>query len=249
MDRPAPVTGLLPRLVNTLGSVVGFFVGWSSFLVWTVLLGALILVDVAFGPRRRMSAWAMMWTWGKGHFWTSPLWQVRHYGTEALGPGPYVVVSNHQSFVDIPCILGIGLPIRIAARDGVFRVPIMGPFLALSRQVHTDRFMEEGVATVEDGLSVLVFPEGTRSSDGEVGAFRGGAFRLAKETGTPVLPAVVWNTEIVAPKGAYWPIRPMIRCKVLLLDAVDPAEFDSAAALRDEVRRRIIARRREPQPP
>ncbi len=215
-------------------------IGWLNFAVWTTILGAAMIALWPFDRRRVGMARAMQACWGRGLFWTNPAWRLRR-GERVHGEGPYVVVSNHQSVVDIPNLLSVIPPVRIVARDGIFRVPLMGPFLRLSRQVRAGEASRDGREALEAGVSVLVFAEGTRSADGSLGRFRNGAFHLAREAGVPVLPVVIDGSRRVVPRGGWLPAAWRPEVHVAALAPVDPAAFASTTALKKAVHARMAA--------
>ena len=114
-----------------------------------------------------------------------------------LPQGPVVFVSNHVSAIDIP-ILFATLPrsFRIVFKRSLLYVPIMGQFLAAGRHVPIDRSrafqakrsLERAARRIHDGVSVALFPEGTRSGSGLMGSFKRGSFKLASDAGVPVVP-------------------------------------------------------------
>lgn len=135
--------------------------------------------------------------------------KVRSSGFEHLSPTErYVYCANHSSLFDIPVLLAT-LPdnIRIMYKEELGRIPVFGwclrmsPFIAVDRGDSREAFakIEQTVATMSTGASVLVFPEGTRSEDGRLGAFKRGAFSLAARSGRPIVPVTLVGTAAVLP--------------------------------------------------
>ena len=133
-------------------------------------------------------------------------------GTRHLAPGTrYVYIANHNSLFDIPVVLA-AVPdnIRIMYKQELERAPIFGlalkmsPFIAVNREKSREASsaLEEAVETMRHGSSVLIFPEGTRSTTGELGAFRRGAIALAVRSETPIVPVIIEGTETIYPSGA-----------------------------------------------
>lgn len=125
--------------------------------------------------------------------------------------GPYVVVSNHQSHYDIPALY-VTLPfsLRMAAKAELFKTPLWGRALRDSGFVKIERSsprlahlaLEQAGQTMRDfSVSLFVAPEGTRSVDGTLGRFKTGAFRLAQQTGLPILPVAINGTRDIHRKG------------------------------------------------
>lgn len=178
-----------------------------AITVYTIVLGALSLASTAFGGRggfahrcARWWAWLILKTTGV---------EVEAVGLERIeAGGAAVYVSNHQSIYDIP-ILFWTLPVdlRILAKKSLGWFPFLGWHLRRAGHVLVDRksagpevFAAVG-RIMRDRLSLLVFPEGTRSADGRVGRFRGGIFHLAIQAGLPVVPVAVRRSRFVMKKG------------------------------------------------
>ena len=139
-------------------------------------------------------------------------------GADQLVPNePRVLVANHSSYLDIPAVL-VAFPgqLRVVARKSLIWTPFLGWYLWLCGHLFIDRNdPRQGLELFEKaskrmrayGLSVLVFPEGTRSRDGRLGALKGGAFHLATSLDVPVQPLAISGTTRVMPKGSWGPSR------------------------------------------
>ncbi|MFN2432931.1 MAG: lysophospholipid acyltransferase family protein [Gemmatimonadota bacterium] len=139
-------------------------------------------------------------------------------GTEHLRPGEsYVVMPNHRSWFDIPVLfLALaGRDVRWVGKKEIVPVPFFGWAFRVSRHVVIDRGdREKAVRAIRRaaalggrGVSVLIFPEGTRSPTPELLPLKKGGFHLAIEAGLPILPVAIEGTEWIMPKRA-WRIRP-----------------------------------------
>ena len=176
--------------------------------VYTVVLGTLSILSSLIDRHGRLAhACARTWSWlilkttGVG---------VEVSGLERLTPGTtYVFVSNHQSIYDIPVIFA-SLPyqLRIIAKESLAKFPVLGWHLKRGGHLFVDRrhpdragILKRWRALVSEGLSLLIFAEGTRSWDGRVARFKAGSFLLAIEAGLPVVPLAVVGTRRVMPKG------------------------------------------------
>lgn len=179
------------------------------------------------------------------------------YGTrtwhhvERLPAGPCVYVSNHESIYDTLALLALPRPLVMLVKPWVWRAPVVGPavraagFLCAG-EGEAAALLEEARERLAAGLSVLVFPEGTRSRDGRVGRFHSGAFRIAARLGAPIVPIALLGTRDVVPPASPWVGDHDVHLAVL--EPVDPAAFpgelghvDAARA----VRARIAAARAE----
>jgi 1-acyl-sn-glycerol-3-phosphate acyltransferase len=133
-------------------------------------------------------------------------------GAERVPPGrAYVYMSNHQSHLDIP-VLYATLPsptIRMLGKTELFQIPLWGRGLRAAEFIEVDRSnpvaarksIEYAARLVNDGVSIYLAPEGTRSRDGRIGALKKGGFHLALGTGAPIVPVAIDGTIHVLPRG------------------------------------------------
>ena len=120
----------------------------------------------------------------------------------------YVFVSNHQSIYDTPVIFAsVPAQLRIIAKESLARFPVLGWHLRRGGHLFVDRrhpdpagILRRWRALVSEGLSLLIYAEGTRSRDGHVARFKGGSFLLAIQAGLPIVPLSVIGTRQVMPK-------------------------------------------------
>ncbi|HYB95911.1 MAG TPA: lysophospholipid acyltransferase family protein [Vicinamibacterales bacterium] len=132
------------------------------------------------------------------------------HGLERVVRGKtYVFVANHQSIYDIPCLFWhIPFQLRIIAKESLGRFPVLGPHLKRTGHMLVDRSKPDragifGWASrlTANGLSLIVFPEGTRSRDGFMNKFKGGSIMLAMQAGLPIVPISVIGSRHVMKKG------------------------------------------------
>jgi 1-acyl-sn-glycerol-3-phosphate acyltransferase len=179
-----------------------------AIAVYTIVLGTLSIGASVFERRgyfahgcARLWSWLILATTGV---------RVRVTGLERLAPGrTYVFVSNHQSIYDIPVIFA-SLPyqLRIIAKQSLGRFPFLGWHLSRTGHLLVDRqkidprgVFEWASALPGKGVSLIVFPEGTRSPDGLVGRFKGGSLYPAVQAGLPIVPLSVVGSRHVMRKG------------------------------------------------
>ena len=162
---------------------------------------------------------------------------------------PYVIVLNHTSGVDIIAAYKIPLNFRWVSKREVFRLPFFGPMLLVHGDIPIERgnaaaamakVIHEGKIWLGRGASVAIFPEGTRSKDGEIHRFKAGAFSLAKEAGVEILPVVMTGTASMF-RGwrTNWTNR--IRISVLPAVSVEEAAEMDVKGLAQEVQGRMAA--------
>jgi 1-acyl-sn-glycerol-3-phosphate acyltransferase len=180
----------------------------------------------------------------------NPSWQVRLSGLPVENPrNPYVVVSNHQSFADIPILSNLPWEMKWVAKVSLFRTPFVGWMMAMAKDIKVDRTsarsgalaMLQARRALEQKCSVIFFPEGTRSEDGRVRAFSDGPFHLAVRMGIPVLPIAVEGSYRCLPKKSWRFGKP----EDIMVAVLPPAPTEgyaesSVARLREEVRGKII---------
>lgn len=154
-----------------------------------------------------------------------PFWRHRVEGLEYVDRSKsYVIVINHNTVIDIPALYYIPLNFRWVSKREVFRTPFFGQFLVLHGDICINRgrasaaleqMVRDGREWLSRGASVAVFPEGTRSRDGEIHRFKAGAFTLAKEAGVEILPVVLDGTRTLIGPRAMFNWRNRITVKVL----------------------------------
>jgi 1-acyl-sn-glycerol-3-phosphate acyltransferase len=232
---------------------------WGFIVVSSALLFpfALVLWAVTAPFDRRLVAqhrftcfWASLYTW------LNPLWRVRVEGREHIRPGrTYVMIANHQSFLDILVLFRLFRHFKWVSKVEMFRIPCIGWNMALNRYVRLRRGSPESIARMmtacekhlAEGSSVMIFPEGTRSADGRLKAFKHGAFTLAQRARVPLLPIVVEGTAHALPKhGFVLRGHHAIRVRVLEEVRVESVVDRPVEGLIADVRARFAAELGEP---
>lgn len=180
-------------------------------------------------------------------FRVPPYWKQRVEGMENLDPKKaYVIVINHQAMTDIMALYFLPLNFRWVSKREVFRIPFFGQFLVLHGDIAIERgngseamhkVLEKGKEWIGRGVSVAMFPEGTRSKTGEIGRFKAGAFALAKEADAEILPVVMHGTTTLVRPNRMFNWRNEIVLKVL--PPVKVGEDQKAAT--DAVREAMVA--------
>jgi 1-acyl-sn-glycerol-3-phosphate acyltransferase len=142
--------------------------------------------------------------------------RVRAEGLDNIPPGVCIFATNHVSNVDpVGAVAVIPRRVALLAKKEVFRIPIVASALRVASIVPVDRSdreaavasVEQAVRHLKQGISFMVFPEGTRSPDGRLRPFKRGTFVMAIEAGVPVVPVSLIGTQKLLPKGS-WAIRP-----------------------------------------
>jgi 1-acyl-sn-glycerol-3-phosphate acyltransferase len=179
-----------------------------AITVYTALLGTASLFSSLF-DRRGYFAHGCARTWSWLILATTGV-SVQVKGLEHLPRDrTFIFVSNHQSIYDIPVIFAtLPYQLRIIAKESLGSFPFLGWHLRRNGHLLVDRrnpdragILRRWRALVGDGLSLIIFPEGTRSADGRVGRFKAGSFLLAVEAQLPVVPISIDGTRDVMRKG------------------------------------------------
>lgn len=221
---------------------------WALLAVLTVFFTGLIAASVAllgWADRRRRLAHRLAAAWGRSIFLLNPAWKLDIEGRERLDPAEtYIFVANHQSLLDIPAGMAIGGQFKWVAKAELFDIPFLGWAMSLAKYVKLARgerasiraTYEETKRWLERGISVFFFPEGTRSHTGELGPFKNGAFKLAIDTGRPIVPVALLGTRKLLARGSRR-VGFGSRVRVVILPPLDPSAYGKDfGRLRDEVR-------------
>lgn len=162
-----------------------------------------------------------------------PFWKIRIEGREKAVKGrTYVIISNHQSMLDILIANCLRYRYKWISKIENFKVPVIGWYLRMADYITVNRgneeskleMLEKSGKCLKNGISLMLFPEGTRSLNSEIGFFKRGAFQLAIEAGVPILPVLIDGTGGILPKhGFIFGNGRHIRIRVL--DPVEPADF------------------------
>lgn len=151
--------------------------------------------------------------------WWARLWCAMHFvkvevrGRENIDRATsYVFVANHQGAYDIFSIYGyLGHPFRWMMRKGITNIPLVGTACRAAGHILVDtksasglkHTVEDAVKNLNNGVSLVVFPEGRRTDDGQMGTFKHGAFRLALEFNLPVVPVTINGSYKVMPRSTF----------------------------------------------
>ncbi|MEW6220584.1 MAG: lysophospholipid acyltransferase family protein [Thermodesulfobacteriota bacterium] len=190
----------LPRAVVTLAGI--------PFLTFLTSIMAILVVVVLRRPpeaAHRLAIW-----WARTIVRLAGV-TVEVQGGEDLVPGqPYIFAANHRSQFDIFALQGfLGHSFRWLAKKELFAIPVFGRGMRAAGYIPVDRAhgraalvsLAEAAGRIASGVSVIIFPEGTRSRDGRLQPFKAGVMVLALKAGVPVVPVAVAGTYQILPKG------------------------------------------------
>jgi 1-acyl-sn-glycerol-3-phosphate acyltransferase len=217
--------------------ITSFWV-WIAIAILTILLVVMILILsplYIFDTKRAIAHWIAS-VWGQGILFLNPLWKISVYGREHIQKGKsYVIVANHQSMGDIIVLYYLRTNFKWIAKSSIFKVPFLGwgmslcGYIPLKRGQHgsiRDSF-NDAATWIGRGVSVLFFPEGTRSADAKLTTFKNGAFKLAASTGTSILPVVITGTSNAIEKGS-WVFSHKLHAVISILPPINVPQNDEA---------------------
>jgi 1-acyl-sn-glycerol-3-phosphate acyltransferase len=198
------------------------------FPVAVVVWGLTVLFDRRLVLLHRFTClWASLYTW------TNPAWRVRVEGRERIRrDAAYVLVANHQSLVDILVLFRLFVHFKWVSKIENFRVPCIGWNMSLNRYIRlrrgdresTRKMMRACERALDEGNSIMMFPEGTRSPDGRLRRFKVGAFALAKNARAPLLPIVIEGSAAALPKRGFV-LKGRHDISIRVLDEIPYASF------------------------
>jgi 1-acyl-sn-glycerol-3-phosphate acyltransferase len=217
-----------------------------AIAVYTIVLGTLSLLSAFIDRRGRFAhGCARLWSW---LILATTGVDVDASGLERLDPtASYLFAANHQSIYDIPILFSmLPLQVRILAKASLGRFPFLGWHLARTGHVLVDRsnpgsqIFRRIRVLMHAGVSLMVFPEGTRSVDGRLARFKGGIFLMAIEAGLPVVPVAIDGSRFVMRKGRLMTCPGRVTLTVLEPIPTAGLARDDARALADRVRQKVL---------
>jgi 1-acyl-sn-glycerol-3-phosphate acyltransferase len=217
-------------------------------LLWTAGIGvpsALCGIVDRSGhlPYRLARQWGrlLLRTWGV---------RVEVRGAEHVPPGPAVYAANHASALDIPVLFGyLPAEFRVIHKRSLYWAPVVGQYLYLGghvgvhrgRPFEARRSLARAAARIRGGTSVAVFPEGTRSGDARVRAFKRGSFVIAIQAGVPVVPVSLSGVKALAPNGLFFLAPGTVTMTLHAPERTEGLAVDDAHALGERVRQMVAS--------
>lgn len=197
-----------------------------TFIVWLLVL--------PFDRNRVITHWILVYQ-GIALSRILPIWTIKTEGIEKIVKGTtYVIISNHQSILDVLLLNNIPYRYKWISKIENVKVPILGWYLKMADYIIVNRGNEESklemldksYKCLKEGISIMIFPEGTRSYDREIGFFKRGAFQLALQANVPLLPVVLDGSGDVLPKHGL-KLGSHYRITIRVLDPILPQNFSS----------------------
>ncbi|MBW1894344.1 MAG: 1-acyl-sn-glycerol-3-phosphate acyltransferase [Deltaproteobacteria bacterium] len=233
---------ILPIIFLIFFGTSSAFLFVIAFIIW--------LFTVMF-DRRLVLLHMFTSFWGHLYVWVMPIWSVSIKGRHKLKKRTtYMIVSNHQSQLDILVAFGLFFPFKWVSKAEVFKLPFIGWNMTLNRYIKLKRgdrksihkMMVECEKMISKGNSLYFFPESTRSKTGIMRPFKPGAFILAKKMKTPILPIAINGTKNALPKHSIF-FKGSHKIRFEVLDEIPYEDFRdlSVEELAANVREKIAA--------
>jgi 1-acyl-sn-glycerol-3-phosphate acyltransferase len=195
-----------------------------TFLIWLLVL--------PFDRHRTVTHWILVY---QAYIlsYLIPVWKIDISGRDKAVRGTtYVIISNHQSILDILLMNSLRYKYKWISKIENTRVPVLGWYLRMAGYITVNRGNEESktemldksFSCLKNGISIMIFPEGTRSVNSEIGFFKRGAFQLAIQADVPILPVIIDGTAGILPKHGL-KFGSGYKVNIRVMDPVFPSAF------------------------
>jgi len=218
--------------MDILKSILVWLTGFTFLVVFFPVTFLVWLIVLPFDKNRIVTH--MMLTWqGIIIAYIIPVWRIKVEGRKKAIPGTtYVIICNHQSILDILLVNCLRYRFKWISKIENLKRPVLGWYLKMADYITVDRddkeskekMIEESYDRLQKEISIMLFPEGTRSPDRDIKFFKRGAFQLAIAAKKPLLPVLIDGTGDVLPKHGLI-FRGFHKITIRVLDPVDPADF------------------------
>ncbi len=234
-----------------MNAIVSVFIWVGSALLTVLLWLAVFTLNILLWPfdkKKKITHRQCFW-WSDLLIRLNPYWSLKVRGLEHIDhKKTYVIIANHHSLADIVVLYQTKMQFKWVAKASLFKVPFIGWCLSLIKHIKLVRGDFSSIKEVyhqaslwlRKDMSVLFFPEGTRSSTEEVGEFQNGAFKFAIKEKKPILPICLKGTHAAIPKGS-WIFRSKVAAEVIVLEPVATDSYGAGdfAQLRDTIHSKI----------
>lgn len=235
----------MKSIIFVLYGLYQYIVVWPIMVVLTLFTAVFTMIFVPFRNAEFVHRVQQFWS---RSFYRLMFLPVTVEGLEHIQPGQsYVFVSNHQSMFDVWLIYG-WLPVifKWLMKAELRKVPFVGIACKAAGHIFVDRknpkaameSMENIKKQLKDGVCTVIFPEGTRTKDGQVGRFKRGAFQIALDLKLPIIPISLSGCYDVLPKGKPFVYRRPVRMYVG--EPIDITQFENNNDAIDFVRNKVI---------
>jgi 1-acyl-sn-glycerol-3-phosphate acyltransferase len=238
------VTSLQKELIIHQRRKAGLFRSlflWFGMVAVTLFYGALALPSMVRKNADGVHRWAIKWGRSLARLSGTRI-HVRHLERLYKG-GPVILLCNHQSLFDVPVLYAfLDIPFRWMAKSVLFKIPVIGHAMKAADYIPVERgdskkalqSMFDAAEQIQNGKSVIIFPEGTRGGiDGNLLPFKKGAFLLAKKAAVTIQPVVLWGNQYVLPREDRYLIQRFYSGNVFV-EVLDPIPSERFADLKAE---------------
>lgn len=181
-------------------------------IIVTPVLGVLCLLSALLGDKNGLIWWSISRFWAKGILFFCGVSRIKILGQERLQKSKStIIMSNHHSHLDPPLFISLSkkIPVRFIAKSSLFYFPVFGTALWAMGHIAVNRSnkrkayhsLKKAAQSIAKGKTVLVFPEGHRTQDDNLQAFKNGGFSLAMQAKVRILPVGIYGTQIILPPG------------------------------------------------
>ena len=221
--------------MDILKSIVIWLIGITFIVVFFPITFLIWLIMLPFDKYRTVTHWMLSYQ-AVIISYIIPIWRIRVEGREKAKRGTtYIIISNHQSILDILIINYLRYRFKWISKIENMKRPILGWYLKMADYITVDRgdkeskerMIIESYECLKKGISIMIFPEGTRSPDNQIKFFKRGAFQLAITARKPLLPVLIDGTGGVLPKHGFI-FGGFHKITLRVLDPVDPTEFGTS---------------------
>lgn len=218
-------------------------------LAWTAVWICLALLVLLVTRRRHLPLRMASRCWAPGLLRGSGATLVVRGVERVDWSRPHVIVANHQSMIDICALFrAVPVPLQFLLKQELSKVPFVGAYAKAMGMIFIERTsareatkrMREAAQLVKSGATLCVFPEGTRSRDGDVLPFKSGAFQVALDSGADVVPVAIEGSGQVLQLQGLFTVRPGT-ITVTIGEPLRTAEIADRQALAEQARNRVVA--------
>jgi len=218
--------------MDILKSIVVWLIGIAFMVIFFPLTFIVWLIVLPFDRNRSVTHWMLIYQ-ALILSYIVPIWRIKVEGRKKAVRGTtYVIICNHQSILDILLINCLRYRFKWISKIENKNVPVLAWYLKMADYITVDRgnkdskekMMEESIKCLKKNISIMLFPEGTRSVDRQISFFKRGAFQIAISAHKPILPVLIDGTAEILPKhglifGGFHEIT------IRVLDPVMPESF------------------------
>lgn len=228
-------------LLQTLCNIVQ----WGCVAAWSFIWMTVAIIYGLLQPKSAKTtlSWARNY-WSPGLARIAQATIIKHPGFTPKPEDPYIFIMNHQSMFDIVAAMSLTpVNLRFIAKKVIQSVPFLGWYMTVAGMVFIDRrnreaavrSLEEACQKIRNGASILVYPEGTRSTDGKILPFKKGPFIMAIQAGVPIVPIVIDKSHIVLGRNSLTMRKATVHFKIG--EPIPTAGFTMAQ--RDELMKKV----------